>query len=444
VTTWDPAVRRVRALATRASRGSTEEFRTFAIAQFLHTAGDGAVALALANTLFFAVPLGEARGQVALYLLLTMAPYAVVAPLLGRLVDRSRLGGRRILIGGFVLRFLMAWALTVRTDSLLMFPLALVLLVASRAHGITRSSMVPELRPPTRSLMWANTWMSVVSSLGGAVGGLLAVAIVQVADSAGALVLATMLYGAGVLFAFSLPRHTKAHAEVASAADDDGPLVDAAHLAEVPVDPATTRTATLASERAKDRDHLVASLPSRVRSAGVAMAVIRVAVGYLTFFLAFVLKDEGAAALPAAIGAAALGGALGALFAPIGLRYVPQWVLPSVLLVLVAVAALWASTGLGIFTAMMIAGVVGLASAGGRLAFDSEVQHAAPPGARGRLLTRYEIIFQVGWVVGAFVSLPPYGARPGLVLLAVIAIGGFLAALRVHFTNRPVDPPRGL
>ena len=230
MTTGSAAGRRFRALAERASRGSTEDFRTFVVAQFLHTAGDGALALALANTLFFAVPLGEARGQVALYLLLTMAPYAVVAPLLGRLVDRSRLGGRRILIGGFALRFLLAWALTTRSDTWWLFPCALLMLVASRAHGITRSSMVPELRPPTRSLMWANTWMSAVSSAGGAVGGLLAVAFVQVPDSPGALVVATDLYGAGVLFAFVLPRHSVRHAQVPDAAlepGEDRPLIEA-------------------------------------------------------------------------------------------------------------------------------------------------------------------------------------------------------------------------
>ena len=46
--------------------------------------GDALVAVALAGTLFFAVPMAAARPRVALYLLLTVAPFAVVAPLLGR------------------------------------------------------------------------------------------------------------------------------------------------------------------------------------------------------------------------------------------------------------------------------------------------------------------------------------------------------------------------
>ena len=41
------------------------------------------VAISLAGTLFFTVPTGEARGQVALFLGLTMLPFAIVAPLIG-------------------------------------------------------------------------------------------------------------------------------------------------------------------------------------------------------------------------------------------------------------------------------------------------------------------------------------------------------------------------
>ena len=63
------------------------------------TAGDAAVAVALAGTLFFQVPTGEARGQVAQFLALTMLPFAVVAPLIGPFLDRYR-RGRRWAIGG--------------------------------------------------------------------------------------------------------------------------------------------------------------------------------------------------------------------------------------------------------------------------------------------------------------------------------------------------------
>ena len=44
---------------------------------------DAAMAVALANTLFFAAASGESKGRVALYLLITIAPFAVIAPLIG-------------------------------------------------------------------------------------------------------------------------------------------------------------------------------------------------------------------------------------------------------------------------------------------------------------------------------------------------------------------------
>ncbi len=48
-----------------------------------NAAGDAAVAISLSGTLFFQVPTDQARGQVALFLGLTMLPFAVVAPRIG-------------------------------------------------------------------------------------------------------------------------------------------------------------------------------------------------------------------------------------------------------------------------------------------------------------------------------------------------------------------------
>ena len=64
-------------------------FTRLARVQALQVAGDALIALALANSLFFSIPSGEARGQVALYLVLTMAPFAVIAPFIGPAIDRA-------------------------------------------------------------------------------------------------------------------------------------------------------------------------------------------------------------------------------------------------------------------------------------------------------------------------------------------------------------------
>ena len=72
----------------------------------VNTAGDAMVAVALANTLFFSVPTGEARGRVALYLLITMAPFAVMAPIIGPLLDRFRHGRRYAIAATMLARVL--------------------------------------------------------------------------------------------------------------------------------------------------------------------------------------------------------------------------------------------------------------------------------------------------------------------------------------------------
>ena len=125
--------------------------------------GDALVAVALAGTLFFAVPVAAARPRVALYLLLTVAPFAVVAPLLGRLLDGRRGAGRLVLAGALLLRAVLAYLAVPRTGSLLLYPLAFGLLVCSRVHGISRSALVPELAAAGRGrprLTGAPPWCS--------------------------------------------------------------------------------------------------------------------------------------------------------------------------------------------------------------------------------------------------------------------------------------------
>jgi hypothetical protein len=51
-------------------------------------AGDVMITVALASTVFFSVPTDEARGRVALYLAVTMAPFTLLAPVIGPLLDR--------------------------------------------------------------------------------------------------------------------------------------------------------------------------------------------------------------------------------------------------------------------------------------------------------------------------------------------------------------------
>ena len=122
------------------------------------SAGDAFVAVALAGTVFFNTSLHEARSQVVLYLVLTMAPFALLAPFIGPMLDRVRQGRRYILMGTLLARGLLCWAMSgaVTGDPVTLFPAAFGVLVLQKAYSITRSSVTPRLLPPSLSLVTAN------------------------------------------------------------------------------------------------------------------------------------------------------------------------------------------------------------------------------------------------------------------------------------------------
>src|SRR4029077_19753279 len=133
-----------------------------------NTAGDAAVAISLAGTLFFHVPTGEARGQVALFLGITMLPFAIVAPLLGPFLDRFSHGRRWAIGSTMAIRAFLCWLMAdaVATQSLAMFPVALGVLVCSKAYGVARAATVPRLLPPGLTLVKANSRISLAGIVG--------------------------------------------------------------------------------------------------------------------------------------------------------------------------------------------------------------------------------------------------------------------------------------
>lgn len=385
-------------------------FRRLAAAQVTHAVGDGMVAVALANTLFFAVPLGEARDKVALYLAMTMAPFAVLSPLVGPWLDRR--SGYRVAIliasGG---RAALAVLLSTRTDRLSLYPLAFGLLVLSRVHGVSRSALVPDALPPGKQPMWGNTWLAVVSVAGGALGAGVAVAMNAASGPDLALWGAATVFGCGLAPAARLPR---------GGAPDTRPS------------PSTNYRALLSS---------------RLVAGGVAMAASRTAVGFLTFLLAFLLRGQGeqGRGFAIVIGAAGIGGFAGSVLAPVLRRVVRESVLLLGSLAIVMGTALWAARAFDLGTAAVVAGVVGAAAGAGRLAFDCLLQEDAPAPVRGRTFARYETIFQLCWVAGAgLATAVQFDSVWGMRTLAVIAGSGILLAVRGLLQGRratgPIDP----
>ena len=108
----------------------------------LMVAGETAMTVALADSLFLSISPDAARTKVILFLAVSMAPFAVVAPFVGPLVDRMRGGQRMVVLLVAVLRasvlVAMAWSL----DSLTLFPLAFASLVLAKTYSIAKSSLV--------------------------------------------------------------------------------------------------------------------------------------------------------------------------------------------------------------------------------------------------------------------------------------------------------------
>ena len=139
---------------------------------------DSAMAVALANTLFFAAASGESKSKVALYLLITIAPFAVIAPLIGPALDRLQHGRRLALAMSFALRTALVVVLIANYDgatgsfpSWVLYPCALGMMVLSKSFSVLRSAVTPRVLPPTIDLVRVNSRLTVFGLLGGTIVG---------------------------------------------------------------------------------------------------------------------------------------------------------------------------------------------------------------------------------------------------------------------------------
>jgi hypothetical protein len=405
------------------------------------TCGDALVAVALAGTLFFAVPVAAARPRVALYLLLTVAPFAVVAPLLGRLLDGRSGAGRLALAAAMALRAVLAALAVARTQSLLLYPLAFGLLVCSRAHGISRTAMVPELLAPVgrdeRDLVGVNGRMARVAALGGTAGALLGVGLDRVAGGGAVLWASALAFAAGTVLALSLPTTRSRRAPGPGAHPDPGPD---AHRdpdsgarrhsdrgARRDPDPGSRRDPG-PEPRRHPLDRRAARLvrpPGRVRLARTANTCVRAVGGFTLFLLAFELRRQGVgtAGLGLLLAAVGVGGVIGAFLLPRAARLVREDGLLAGGLLLCGTTAWLLAGRVGVETAAAGGLAMGAGIAAARLGFESLVQREVPAPARGTAITRAETTFQLAWVAGAVLPVAfPLPTTPSLLVAAVVCL----------------------
>ncbi|HSS11234.1 MAG TPA: MFS transporter [Acidimicrobiales bacterium] len=386
-------------------------FTRLALTHVLSMAGDALVTLALAGSLFFNISLHAARGRVALSLLFTMAPFAIVAPFLGPIIDRTR-GGRRLMVATSAVTRAVACLLMARyIHGLLLFPAAFLTLVSSKTYIVAKAALVPATVERPDDLVEANSKLAVSGSIVGFAAAIPGIALLKLFSAA---VLLRVDIAVFILCAISALR-LQARSPRASAEPAPTPEPMAQAQQEMPP----------ASETAP---HAVARplAPGALQVAAVVMATLRFSVGFMTFLVAFGFRRNHAPAWwYGVILAVSVGGNLvGAIIAPrLRTRFREELILAGAVVAVVAAGVVAINFG-GLQdrpAASLLAAVIGVAAGGAKLAFDSLVQRDVPPAAQGRAFGRFEASLQMVWVLGGLVPvIIPMSLWVGFVVITVV------------------------
>jgi hypothetical protein len=374
--------------------------------------GDALFAIGLAGSVFFSLDFNSARWRVALYLVLTIAPFAVAAPLIGPAIDRIKGGRRWIIVGSLLLRAVLAFLITQHMQSLYFYPEAFGMLVLQKIYSISKSAVVPGTVHNDAELVEANSKLTVLSALAVVVAAVPGGILLKLGGGAWSVGLSGIVFVVGTVLALRLR-----------------PTV----VAVQPVDEA-------------EREEL--------RSAGIvlassAMGLLRGIVGFLSFMLAFGFKDTGAPLWELGLVAAfaQFGFFVGAVLAPrIRRLLTEERILIASLVLTVGAGILCAVIG-GLFGSAVLSMLVGMTGSTAKQAFDSIVQRDAPDANRGRSFARFETRFQLGWVIGALVPIiipiPIVIGFSLIALIAAVALVWYLIGLRQLRSGRLPSQPRG-
>ncbi|MFD8072449.1 MFS transporter [Streptomyces sp. NPDC059718] len=387
----------------------------------VNSAGDMLITVALASTIFFSVPTGEARGRVALYLLVTMAPFALLAPVIGPLLDRIPHGRRAAMAMSMLARAILAWTMAgvVATAGLELYPAALGVLVASKAYGVVRSAVMPRLLPARTTLVKANSRVSLTGLLATAVaapiGGLL-----HLIGPGVPLYGAFVVFVCGTLLSFSLPHKVDSAKGESRAELTSGEEVEHRRL----------------GRQWREKRPGLRSVGGPVLHALQANAALRALSGFLTLFLAFLLREHplGGLSGPVSLGlvavAAGTGNAFGTALGSWLRDRGPERIIISALAAALAatcVAAAW----YGVLTIAVVAAAAGIAQALGKLSLDALIQRDVPEEVRTSAFARSETALQLAWVIGGAIGIVlPLNGTLGM------AVGAALVALGVTFSVR--------
>src|ERR1700752_1341846 len=416
---------------------------------------DSAMAVALANTLFFAAASGESKSKVALYLLITIAPFAVIAPLIGPALDRLQHGRRVALALSFAFRTALAVVLIMNYDgatgsfpSMVLYPCALAMMVFSKSFSVLRSAVTPRVMPPTIDLVRVNSRLTVFGLLGGTIaGGAIAGGVEFVCTHLfklpGALFVVIAVTIAGASLSMRIPRWVEV---------TEG---------EVP--------ATLSYRRGSGQPrrwgHLprVGDWPEEVKKVGGTLrqplgrniitslwgnCTIKVMVGFLFLYPAFVAKAHQAngwvqLGMLGMIGAAAAIGNFAGNFTSARLQLGRPAVLVVRCTVAVCAVALAASVAGNLMVVVIATLITSASSAIAKASLDASLQHDLPEESRASGFGRSESTLQLAWVLGGALGVMVYTELwVGFTAVSALLIPG-LAQTILSFRGNSLIPGLG-
>lgn len=387
--------------ATTADGADKSGLTQLTYAVMLNYASDAAMAVALANTLFFAATSGQGRGRVALYLLITIAPFALVAPVIGPALDRIQRGRRLAMCVSSVGQALMALIMALHFDDWGLYPAALGMMVLSKSFTVLKSAITPRVVPSEITLSKTNARLTVFGLAAGGVFGALASGVNSLAGSPGALWFTALICVGAAWQSMRIP----AWVEVTEG--------------EVP-------TALMSRPQPRKRRQ---RLGPDIVIALWGNGTIRVLTGFLMMFAAFAVKAHAEQSgespfvqllMLGVIGAAA--GAGGFVGNALGSRL--QFGQPNQVVLAAGAATLGSTVLASVFGGIVTAAVVGLvgstASALAKVSLDAVIQADLPEESRASAFGRSETVLQLAWC---------FGGAVGLLLPAVYWLGFLVVSL---------------
>ena len=374
-------------------------FGRLALVHVIMMAGDTLVTVSLAGSLFFSVSPTEAKDKVLLYLILTIAPFAVVSPVLGPLIDRSA-NGRRVLIAlSAGVRAVLCLLMAEHLNSLWLFPLAFFLLVSSKLYVVTRGALVPEMARTDQFREHAglvgeagwpneeineekgfagfNAQLTLLGTLVGLIAGSIGAGILKGIGAPTVLIVASVVYVGATITSLRLQRPAKIIRDQVSGL----------------------------TQGERDRNALNPLGDVEVAWGLAAAALMRFAVGFATFLLAFGLRRESAGLgwYAFALGISGIGALAGLAFVTRVRNALKESTPLALSLFATGVGALLASSHPVLWVQVLFAGWLGLSSAVAQPSFDAITQRNVAPGAQGRTFARFAVRQQLLWVLGALI-----------------------------------------